>query len=206
MARNSRASQGRSGLERCVASPSPFCQRRPAPSRIPEARDSSTARTAYRLMILPLLPPRRRTEPSRAVAVMQRCIRLKEGAHGRLEHIPIAWNRRLGFDNNGCDQPRCRMPAPLSMDLRLRIVRVVERGSSIRAAAQRVAVSPSAAIKLMQRVGATGSAAPALWRLPPAAARAPRSRPATCARHNAERPPLLAPVARRRDAGNRRVL
>jgi putative transposase len=53
------------------------------------------------------------------------------------------------------------MPAPISMDLRLRIVRAVERGSSIRAAARRFAVSPSAAIKLMQRVRATGSAAPA---------------------------------------------
>jgi putative transposase len=55
------------------------------------------------------------------------------------------------------------MPAPISMDLRLRIVRAVERGSSIRAAAQRFAVSPSAAIKLMQRVRATGSAAPARY-------------------------------------------
>jgi transposase len=53
------------------------------------------------------------------------------------------------------------MPAPMSMDLRLCIVRAVERGSSIRAAARRFAVSPSAAIKLMQRVRATGSAAPA---------------------------------------------
>jgi transposase len=52
------------------------------------------------------------------------------------------------------------MPAPISMDLRLRIVGAVERGSSIRAAARRFAVSPSAAIKLMQRVRATGSAAP----------------------------------------------
>jgi putative transposase len=52
------------------------------------------------------------------------------------------------------------MPAPISMDLRLRIVRAVERGSSIRAAARRFAVSPSAAIKLMQRVRATGSTAP----------------------------------------------
>jgi transposase len=52
------------------------------------------------------------------------------------------------------------MPAPISMDLRLRIVRAVERGSSIGAAARRFAVSPSAAIKLMQRVRATGSAAP----------------------------------------------
>ena len=53
------------------------------------------------------------------------------------------------------------MPAPMSMDLRQRIVRAVERGSSIREAARRFAVSPSAAIKLMQRVRTTGSAAPA---------------------------------------------
>jgi transposase len=53
------------------------------------------------------------------------------------------------------------MPAPMSLDLRLRIVRAVERGSSIREAARRFAVSPSAAIKLMQRVRTTGSAAPA---------------------------------------------
>jgi putative transposase len=53
------------------------------------------------------------------------------------------------------------MPAPISLDLRLRIVRAVERGSSIREAARRFAVSPSAAIKLMQRVRATGSPAPA---------------------------------------------
>jgi transposase len=55
------------------------------------------------------------------------------------------------------------MPAPISMDLRLRIVGAVERGSSIREAARRFAVSPSAAIKLMQRVRATGSAAPARY-------------------------------------------
>jgi transposase len=52
------------------------------------------------------------------------------------------------------------MPAPMSMDLRLRIVGAVEGGSSIRGAAARFAVSPSAAVKLMQRVRATGSAAP----------------------------------------------
>jgi putative transposase len=52
------------------------------------------------------------------------------------------------------------MPAPISMDLRLRIVRAVEGGSSIREAARRFAVSPSAAIKLMHRVRASGSAAP----------------------------------------------
>jgi transposase len=55
------------------------------------------------------------------------------------------------------------MPAPIAMDLRLRIVRAVERGSSIREAARRFAVSPSAAIKLMQRVRTTGSAAPARY-------------------------------------------
>jgi putative transposase len=49
------------------------------------------------------------------------------------------------------------------MDLRLRMVAAVERGSSIRQAARRFAVSPSAAIKLMQRVRATGSAAPARY-------------------------------------------
>lgn len=52
------------------------------------------------------------------------------------------------------------MPAPLSLDLRRRIVEAVTGGSSIRAAARRFAVSPSAAIKLMQRVQATGSPAP----------------------------------------------
>jgi hypothetical protein len=52
------------------------------------------------------------------------------------------------------------MPAPMSLDLRERIVRAVEGGSSIREATRRFAVSPSAAIKLMQRVRTTGSAAP----------------------------------------------
>ena len=55
------------------------------------------------------------------------------------------------------------MPAPMSLDLRQRIVGAVESGSSIRAAARRFAVSPSAAIKLMQRVRATGSPAPARY-------------------------------------------
>ena len=53
------------------------------------------------------------------------------------------------------------MTAPLSQDLRRRIVRAVEGGSSIRQAARRFEVSPSAAIKLMQRVRETGSTAPA---------------------------------------------
>ena len=55
------------------------------------------------------------------------------------------------------------MPAPISLDLRMRIVDAVEEGSSIRGAARRFAVSPSAAIKLMQRVRTTGSAAPARY-------------------------------------------
>jgi transposase len=52
------------------------------------------------------------------------------------------------------------MPAPLSLDLRQRIVQAVRRGCSIREAARRFSVAPSTAIKLMQRVEATGSAAP----------------------------------------------
>ena len=55
------------------------------------------------------------------------------------------------------------MPAPISMDLRLRIVGAVEGGSLIRQAARRFAVSPSAAIELRQRVRTTGSAAPARY-------------------------------------------
>ncbi len=53
------------------------------------------------------------------------------------------------------------MPAPLSPDLRDRIVRAVEGGSSIRQAAQRFAVSPSAAVNLMRRFRESGSTAPA---------------------------------------------
>lgn len=53
------------------------------------------------------------------------------------------------------------MALPLSQDLRGRIVRAVSEGSSIRQAAARFDVSPSSAIKLMQRVRATGSMAPA---------------------------------------------
>ena len=52
------------------------------------------------------------------------------------------------------------MALPLSQDLRARIVRAVSEGSSIRQAAARFDVSPSSAIKLMQRVRATGSTAP----------------------------------------------
>ena len=53
------------------------------------------------------------------------------------------------------------MTAPLSADLRARLVRAVEGGSSARAAARRFEVSPSAAIKLVRRARATGSTAPA---------------------------------------------
>jgi putative transposase len=52
------------------------------------------------------------------------------------------------------------MTAPLSRDLRERIVRAVKGGASIRGAAMRFEVSPSAAVKLMRRVRETGSAAP----------------------------------------------
>ena len=53
------------------------------------------------------------------------------------------------------------MTAPLSRDLRERLARAVSDGSSIRQAAERFQVSPSAAIKLMHRVRQTGSTAPA---------------------------------------------
>jgi transposase len=53
------------------------------------------------------------------------------------------------------------LTAPLSQDLRQRIVRAVEAGSSRRQAAERFEVSPSAAIKLMRRVRETGSTEPA---------------------------------------------
>jgi transposase len=52
------------------------------------------------------------------------------------------------------------MTAPLSQDLRRRIARSVAQGSSIRQAAARYEVSPSAAVKLLQRVRRTGSLAP----------------------------------------------
>jgi transposase len=52
------------------------------------------------------------------------------------------------------------MTVPLSQDLRRRIARAVANGSSIRQAATRYEVSPSAAVKLMQRVRKTGSLAP----------------------------------------------
>ena len=98
------------------------------------------------------------------------------------------------------------MPAPISMDLRLRIVRAVERGSSIRAAARRFAVSPSAAIKLMQRVRTTGSAAPARYGGQRRPLLEPRGRPQAAVgsepRHHARRATdgAAAPLGRRRRA------
>ena len=53
------------------------------------------------------------------------------------------------------------MTTALSGDLRRRLVRAVEAGSSAREAARRFEVSASAAIKLVRRVRETGSAAPA---------------------------------------------
>lgn len=66
--------------------------------------------------------------------------------------IPSGWLRSAG---------RRSMPAPLSRDLRERIVRAVEGRSSIRQAALRFDVSPSAAVKLMRRFRQSGSSAPA---------------------------------------------
>lgn len=53
------------------------------------------------------------------------------------------------------------MAAPLSQDLRKRLVRAVEEGCSAREAAARFEVSASAAVKLMRRVRQTGSTKPA---------------------------------------------
>src|SRR5919205_3718584 len=61
----------------------------------------------------------------------------------------------------GTGREEAAMTAPLSLDLRIRIRRAVEAGSSRRQAAQRFQVSPSAVIKLMRRVRQTGSTAPA---------------------------------------------
>ena len=53
------------------------------------------------------------------------------------------------------------MTAPLSQDIRKRLVQAVEEGASAREAAARFAVSGSAAIKLVRRVRQTGGTAPA---------------------------------------------
>src|SRR5215208_2632338 len=60
----------------------------------------------------------------------------------------------------GPDSPLSPLTAPLSQDLRRRIVRAVEAGSSTCQAAARFEVSASAAIKLMRRVRQTGSTVP----------------------------------------------
>lgn len=52
------------------------------------------------------------------------------------------------------------MPKPCSLELRERVVNVVESGASRREAAEWFDVSPSLAIKWMQRRQATGSIAP----------------------------------------------
>lgn len=49
------------------------------------------------------------------------------------------------------------MTTPLSQDLRRRLVRAVEKGSSIRQVVARYEVSPSAAVKLMRRLRGTGA-------------------------------------------------
>ncbi len=54
------------------------------------------------------------------------------------------------------------MTAPLSKDLRRRLVRAVEAGSSAREAARRFEVSPSAAVKIVRRARETGGTAPSL--------------------------------------------
>jgi transposase len=53
------------------------------------------------------------------------------------------------------------MAAPLSQDLRKRLVQAVEGGCSAREAAARFAVSASAAIKIVHRARTTGSTKPA---------------------------------------------
>ena len=52
------------------------------------------------------------------------------------------------------------MTTPLPQDLRRRIVRAAEKSSSIRQAAARYEVSPSAAVKLMRRLRETDSTRP----------------------------------------------
>jgi transposase len=52
------------------------------------------------------------------------------------------------------------MPKPCSLELRERVVDAVESGASRREAAEWFDVSPSSAVKWMQRRQATGSVAP----------------------------------------------
>lgn len=53
------------------------------------------------------------------------------------------------------------MTAPLSNDLRTRVVKAIEAGGSCRAVAARFGVAVSSAVKWHQRYRATGSVAPA---------------------------------------------
>jgi transposase len=53
------------------------------------------------------------------------------------------------------------MTAPISQDLRERLVAAVEAGSSARAAAARFQVSAAAAVNIVRRARQTGSTAPA---------------------------------------------
>ena len=59
------------------------------------------------------------------------------------------------------------MGKPYSCDLRDRVLRHIEQGHARRDAARRFGVSPSFAIKLDQRLKATGSSAPAPQGRPP---------------------------------------
>jgi hypothetical protein len=97
----------------------------------------------------------------RLAAVVQERLRLPPSA------VRCSWIKLLLRGIGACDstilaetaeKSPCQHRCPWTC---ARIVAVVEGGSSIRHAARRFAVSPSAAIKLMQRVRATGSPAPA---------------------------------------------
>lgn len=55
----------------------------------------------------------------------------------------------------------CSHDGTFSDDLRLRMVKAVEAGATVRAVAKRYEVSPFTVVKLMQRVRRTGSVSPA---------------------------------------------
>ncbi|MGH6900333.1 MAG: helix-turn-helix domain-containing protein, partial [Geminicoccaceae bacterium] len=101
--------------------------------------------------------PPARTNPSRPPSRLRTCAAAPSAYSYCVESWPVIRQYWL-------QPPRIvALPAPMAMDLRRRIVGAVESGSTIRGAAQRFAVSPSAAVKLMPRVRATGSAAPARY-------------------------------------------
>ena len=62
------------------------------------------------------------------------------------------------------------MPAPLSLDLRRRILDAIDAGATQTAAAERFAVHPMTVNRLVQRHRQTGSLAPATYRHGPARA------------------------------------